>query len=151
MWMVRNNGGHVIIEDDGGEQQFKGDVSVALAGLGRAMHRMQEAHNLAQAETDRLSRVKFPSDGDKPAWWDSHIAEGWPQARQGTAAKTERQKEQLMRTGLNEKIQRCRAREAIRASRSDAQQIHILDKRLGNGVGAKRERTRLANRSRITS
>ncbi len=34
-------------------------------------------------------------------------------------------------------------RNAIRASRTDAEQIVVLDQRLGSGVGAKRERKRL--------
>lgn len=72
MWLVRHNNGHVTIEDDGGESQFKGDVSVALLGLGRAMHRMEEARILVDTQINVLAKTL---ESSRPAWFEQHYQE----------------------------------------------------------------------------
>jgi len=72
MWLIENNHGNVIVLNESGIEEFRGPVSVALLGFGRAMHRMDEAHLLANALLAELDRT---IEDSRPPWFDEHYTE----------------------------------------------------------------------------
>lgn len=62
----------------------------------------------------------------------------WPNSQRPAGARNK-----VLRAKQEQRRLEAEARAAARAKRSPAQQLVLLDERLGQGVGAARERTRL--------
>lgn len=70
MWLVQNNNGRVVIEDDGGNEVLSCTVPRALLGLGLTLHRLDTARDSLQKEIERCELIDDPKD-----WLLDHITE----------------------------------------------------------------------------